>query len=78
MAQTLYHIGALYEQEACLRQRGLEADAKLIYWAQYAKLLVDAFFAWLPQTLAIQVPLPSNPFTQAARYALAREQVFYF
>jgi transposase len=45
-----------------------------VYRAEYAKPLVDAFFGWLQQTLTTQVLLPTNPFTQAARCALAREQ----
>jgi len=74
VTQALNHIGALYEHEALLRQRGLEAEAKLACRAEYAKPLVDKFFAWLEQTLSTQPLLPSNPFTQAARYALEREQ----
>lgn len=77
--QALDHIGKLYEHEAALRQRGLEAESKLAYRGEYSKPLVDAFFAWLKETLRTQPLLPSNPFTQAARYALAREgalQVF--
>jgi transposase len=74
VAQALDFIGALYEQEALLRQRGLVEDAKLAYRAEHAKPLVDAFFTWLQQTLTTQVLLPSNPFTQAARYTLEREQ----
>lgn len=74
VAQALDHIGALYEQEALLRQHGLRDEAKLRYRAEYAKPLVDAFFVWLEQTLTTHVLLPSNPFTYAARYALEREQ----
>lgn len=73
VAQALDRIGALSEHEALMRQRGLEDEAKLAYRAEFAKPLVDAFFAWLQQTLTTQVLLPANPFTQAARYALERE-----
>jgi hypothetical protein len=45
-----------------------------VYRAEFAKPVVDAFFGWLTQTLTTQVLLPTNPFTQAARYALEREQ----
>src|SRR5215831_2359000 len=45
--QALDHIGKLYEHEAALRQRGLEAESKLAYRGEYSKPLVDAFFAWL-------------------------------
>jgi transposase len=72
--QVLDFIGALYEHEVLICQRGLEAEAKLAYRAEFAKPLVDGFFLWLQQTLTTQVLLPTNPFTQAARYALAREQ----
>jgi len=74
VAQALDRIGEIYKHEALLRQRGLEAEAKLAYRAEFAKPLVEAFFLWLQQTLTTQPLLPSNPFTKAARYALAREQ----
>jgi transposase len=61
------------KREAHLRQHGLEAEAKLAYRGEYAKPLVEAFFAWLKQMLLTQPLLPSNPFAQAARYALERE-----
>jgi hypothetical protein len=73
VAQALDRIGPLYEHEALIRQRGLEAEAKVAYRAEYSKPTVDAFFVWLTQTLSTQPLLPSNPFTQAARYALERE-----
>jgi transposase len=73
VARALEQIGALYEQEARLRQQGLEGETKLAYRTEYAKPQVDQFFAWLGQTLTTQVLLPSNPFTQAAHYALERE-----
>ena len=34
---------------------------------------MEAFFAWLKQTVIREILLPSNPFGQAARYALERE-----
>jgi transposase len=73
VARALEQIRVLYEYEARLRQQGLEGEAKLAYRTEYAKPLVDQFFTWLGQTLTTQVLLPSNPFTQAARYALERE-----
>ena len=73
VARALEQIRAVYEHEAQLRQRGLEGEAKLAYRTQYAKPLVDKFFAWLGQTLTTQALLPTNPFTQAARYTLERE-----
>ena len=74
VARALEQIGVLYEHEARLRQQGLEGEAKLAYRTEYAKPVVDQFFAWLGQTLTTQVLLPSNPFTQAARYARERER----
>jgi transposase len=73
VAHALEHIGGLYEQEAYIRAHGLEAETKLAHRGEYTKPLVEAFFGWLKQTLTTQVLLPSNPFTQAARYALERE-----
>jgi transposase len=73
VAHALAHIGGFYEQEAVIRQHGLDAEAKLAHRGEYTKPLVEAFFAWLKQTVITQVLLPSNPFTQAARYALERE-----
>lgn len=71
--QALEWIGHLYAYEAQIRQQGLEAGTKLAYREEYSKPLVERFFAWLTETLRLQPLLPSNPFTQAARYALARE-----
>lgn len=73
VAEALDRIGSLYEQEASIRQHGLEAEAKLGYRGEYTKPLVEAFFGWLKQTVRTQVLLPSNPFAQATRYALERE-----
>jgi transposase len=73
VTEALDRIGRLYEHEAYVRHRGLEAEAKLAYRGEYAKPLVEAFFAWLKQTLLTQPLLPSNPFAQAAWYALERE-----
>ena len=71
--QALEFIGARYAHEAQIQQQRLEAEAKLGCRAEYATPVVAAFFSWLKQTLTTQVLLPTNPFTQAARYALARE-----
>ena len=56
-----------------IRARGLEAEAKLAHRGEYTKPPVEAFFTWLKQTVITEVLLLSNPFTQAARYALERE-----
>ena len=73
VAQALEFVGALYAQEARGQQRGREEAEKLAYRGEHVKPIVDAFFAWLTYTLSEQVLLPTNPFTQAARYALERE-----
>jgi transposase len=70
---ALEQIGDLYKEEAKSRELGLEDVAKLAHRGEYSKLLVDAFFAWLKQTVITEVILPTNPFGQAARYALERE-----
>ena len=67
-------IGELYEHEAKLRKQGLEADAKVEYRARCCKPVVDTFFDWLKNVEQEHILLPSSPFTQAANYALVREQ----
>jgi transposase len=73
VAEALERIGAFYQEEAFIRTHGLEAEAKLAHRGEVTKPLVEAFFAWLKQTVMTHVLLPSNPFAQAARYALERE-----
>lgn len=66
-------IGRLYEQEAALRRKYLPDDKKLEFRSERCRPIVDEFFKWLNETLSERVLLPSNPFTEAARYALERE-----
>ena len=73
VAEALDRLGTFYREEAYIRAHGLEAEAKLAHRREYTKPLVEAFFAWLKQTLLPQVLLPSHPFTPAARDALERE-----
>ncbi|MGE0684100.1 MAG: IS66 family transposase, partial [Candidatus Binatia bacterium] len=73
VAQALECIGQLYQQEARGREQQLAEEALLTFRSEHAKPLVDAFFVWLARTLREQILLPTNPFTKAARYALARE-----
>jgi hypothetical protein len=73
VAEALDRIGAVYREEALMRERGLEAEAKLAHRGEFTKPLVEDFFTWLKQTVITEVLLPSNPFAQAARYALERE-----
>ena len=73
VAAALDQIGKLYKEEVTIRARGLDGMAKLAHRREYRPPLVDAFFAWLKQTGITEVILPTNPFGQAARYALERE-----
>lgn len=73
VAVALDHIEGFYRQEAEMRKRGLGGEAKLAYRGEYSKPLVDAFFVWLKQTMITEILLPTNPFGQAAAYALKRE-----
>jgi transposase len=72
VAEALDRIGTFYKGEAIIRAQGVEAAAKLAHRGESTKPLVEAFFAWLKQTVITEVLLPSNPFAQAARYALER------
>jgi transposase len=73
VAAALDHIEGFYRQEAEIRKRGLVGEAKLAHRGEYTKPLVEDFFAWLKQTVITEVLVPSNPFGQAAAYALKRE-----
>ena len=69
---ALEYIRALYEEEDKLSRRQLDGTKGLEQRAKHCKPIVDAFFEWLEETLEERVLLPSNPFTEAADYALAR------
>jgi hypothetical protein len=73
VATALDRIATFYKEEAVIRELGLDAEAKLAHRGEVTKPLVEAFFVWLKQTVITEVLLPSNPFAQAARYALERE-----
>jgi len=70
---ALEFIRRLYEAEARLRKKSLDDAPLLEARATHCKPIVDEFFAWLPKVLQERVLLPSNPFTEAAHYALERE-----
>jgi hypothetical protein len=72
VAQALEQIGLLYALEAQAREQPLTGDAKLRHRQAQAQPVVEQFFAWLEQTVRDSVLLPSNPFRQAAYYALDR------
>jgi hypothetical protein len=71
-AQALEQIGTLYALEARGREQKLRDDAKLRQRIASAQPVVEQFFTWLARTLRDTVLLPSNPFRQAAHYALDR------
>jgi transposase len=72
VAQALEQIGTLYALEAQGREQNVTEDAKLRHRRAYAQPVVEQFFTWLERTVQDLVLLPSNPFRQAAHYALAR------
>lgn len=71
--EALDYIRRLYEEEARLKPRLLEAEKRLAERARHCKPIVDAFFEWLKTVLEERLLLPRNPFTEAADYALSRE-----
>jgi len=74
LAETaLSRIRDLYRIEETVRQRGDPGKAAE-YRALHSKPIVDTFFTWLKQVFEDRILLPSSPFTEAANYALEREQ----
>lgn len=71
--QALDLIGEIYVHEARIRERGLVGEEKLVYRAEHSKAAVDGFFAWLRDTLRDRIFVSTNPFAQAAGYAIDRE-----
>ena len=67
-------IGRLYEEERELRRKSLGDDKRARRRAERCKPVVDELFSWLKAELGERVLLPSNPFTEAAHYALEREE----
>src|SRR5499426_3972836 len=47
VAEALDRIGAVYKEEALIREQDLEAEAKLAHRGAYTKPLVEDFFTWL-------------------------------
>lgn len=72
-ATALAYIRRLYEAEALVKAKLVEDGKRMELRAERCKPIVDEFFEWLKTTLETRVLLPSNPFTEAAGYALARE-----
>jgi transposase len=71
---ALDYIRRLYEEEARLKPRLVEGTKRLEKRAAQCKPIVDGFFEWLKTELRERVLLPRNPFTEAANYALDREE----
>jgi transposase len=71
--RALDYIRRLYEEEARLKPRLVEGTKRLEKRAAQCKPIVDEFFKWLKSELEERVLLPKNPFTEAANYALGRE-----
>ena len=71
--QALSYIRSLYEEEARLKPRLVDGVKRLEKRATQCKPIVDKFFEWLKTELRERVLLPKNPFTEAANYALDRE-----
>ena len=72
-SQALEYIRRIYDAEERLKRKGLDGTMQLEQRAQRTKPIVDEFFTWLRKMLDERVLLPSNPFTEAAGYALTRE-----
>jgi hypothetical protein len=73
VCRALDPIRALYEVEREIAEKELAGEAKLAMRAKHSKPLVAGLFAWLEQELVEHALLPTNPFTKAAHYALARK-----
>jgi len=73
-AKALEQIRRLYEEEGEISARQFDANKRLELRGKHCKSIVDEFFEWVKATLEQHALLPSNPFTEAANYALAREE----
>ena len=72
--QAIEKIGSLYEIEEEIRSKKLEAEVKQEQRGSRSKIIVAEFFEWLKHEMAESALLPTNPFTKAANYALARQK----
>jgi hypothetical protein len=69
---ALGRIREIYTHEEAIRSQKLEGEKKLAHRAERTRPLVEDFFAWLREELSASALLPTNPFTKAAHYAMAR------
>ena len=72
VAEALALIGQLYEVEAHIRDSELDGEQALAYRAEYARVGVDAFFAWCHEQCQRIELIPSNPLAKALQYARAK------
>jgi len=72
--EALETIAELYKEEAALRQMTTEPRKVLAYRAEHMRPIVSRFFDQLEKRLDENILLPSNPFTKAVHYALARKK----
>lgn len=72
VATALALIGEIYEHEATIKVKHLEAEVKRDYRMQHSKPVVDTFFEWCEHQLSDPDLLPDNPFIKAVKYALSR------
>lgn len=68
--KALGYIRGIYATEKEIRETKLEGDAKRKVRVEETRPIVEEFFVWLEEELVQSALLPSNPFTEAARYAL--------
>ena len=61
VAEALARIGALYQVEASIREKGLEGVDKLHYRARHARPVLEAFFEWCREQQHRPELVNSNP-----------------
>jgi transposase len=77
--EALALIGALYQQEQRIRDRGLEGRDKLAHRTHHSEPIVRAFWHWCEAQCQRHDLLPSHPLAKALAYARERQtrlQVF--
>jgi hypothetical protein len=71
---VLQRIGALFDIEADVENRGLTGGAKQQHRQTHSKPLADALFAWVATRLQEYGLRPGTPFTRAIGYAHVRRE----
>jgi hypothetical protein len=72
VAEALDLIGTLYRHEQAIREKKLEAEAKLNYRSKHSEPVVAAFWHWCEAQCQRHDLLPSNPLAKALGYARSR------